>query len=718
MEDLKTKEQKASEMYKNSIYNCFRSTIVYMTNTIFLIKMVLLAVINLEASTFLREITVPLITSTLLLILMICELSSCARSKLLFILSEAVTLGCFIYGQYLTPQERDIYIIQYVMVTFVLQMNDASKYTTFLLMLKVMFVWYFFPIIFCGKAIPTTTGPYATVIFVTVIVLKVHTHKKKLLYEFVYANIKVEKIKKQLLEVIQALPESVILLSFTNSIMFHNKASQEQFRHNSTQEIERKLANFKYKPGSRHYPGEESSLIEDAYHYLISDRNSSVTFGIIEYEGQIQEWRGSKCEWDGEMLVVLSTRDITGLIEFERAKDDANYKTTLLRTVSHEIRNPTNAIISISDEILNNLTTFNSEFAENVRIINISSKLLHNLINDLLDFSKMMAECLTINKIHFDLKRFLQDTSALFTLQCKSKNLDLRLFIDPLLPQYVESDPNRLRQIIINLISNALKFTIQGSIQLRASITLTSRLLIEVIDTGSGIPHEKLRDLFNAFNRTHDISLNPEGCGLGLYISNTFAKALGGSSIQVTSVLNEGSKFEFEVDIGMRRKLQLCEELAEDDTGNGEREIVDTPRNIGFHSSFNIEKPSVLVLDDDEFNRKVLGYFLKEKSIIYEQACSGSEALEVLKKYNSTEGNIKLVIMDCNMPNMTGMETSVFMQRLYERNEIINPPVVVAHTGDDTEDNRKVCREAGMKEMIIKPISKRAFNNILGKYIH
>jgi CheY-like chemotaxis protein len=197
-----------------------------------------------------------------------------------------------------------------------------------------------------------------------------------------------------------------------------------------------------------------------------------------------------------------------------------------------------------------------------------------------------------------------------------------------------------------------------------------------------------------------------------------FAKALGGNSIQVTSVLNEGSKFEFEVDIGMRRKFQVCEEAAEDYTGSSEREIVNTPRNIGFHSSFTIEKPSVLVVDDDEFNRKVLGYFLKEKSVIYEQACSGSEALEVLQKYNSAEGNIKLVIMDCNMPNMTGMETSVCIQRLYEQKKIINLPVVVAHTGDDTQDNRKVCTEAGMKEMIIKPISKRAFNNILGKYIH
>ena len=168
----------------------------------------------------------------------------------------------------------------------------------------------------------------------------------------------------------------------------------------------------------------------------------------------------------------------------------------------------------------------------------------------------------------------------------------------------------------------------------------------------------------------------------------------------------------------MRRKLQVYEEVIEDDTGSSEREIVNTPRYIGFHSSFTIEKPSVLVVDDDEFNRKVLGYFLKEKSIIYEQACSGSQALEVLKKYNSSEGNINLVIMDCNMPNMSGMETSMCIQRLYQQNKIINLPVVVAHTGDDTEDNRKVCREAGMKEMIIKPISKRAFNNILGKYIH
>lgn len=719
MDELDNMEREASEMYKNSIYKCFKSVIIHMVSICLLTKMILLGLMTVDLDYLLREMVVPLMTSSLLLVMMGCEAHFCSKSKLLYIMSEAVTLGCFLYGQYIIPQQRDIFIIQYVMVTFVLQMNDASKYMTLLIIIKVIFIWYLITILFYGKEIPNTLVPYATIIFVTVVVLRVHTHKKKLLYEFVYANIKVEKMKKQLFEVIQALPESVLILSKSHTIIFQNKASQELFKLCSPSEIEQKIKELKYKQDSKSYQGESEFLIDDIYDYLVSESKTSVTFGITEFENKLLECRGSKCEWDGESLVVLSTRDITAVLEFERAKADANYKTTLLRTVSHEIRNQTNAIISISDEILTKVAELSSDIAENIRIINISSKLLHNLINDLLDFSKMMAECLTINKSEFELKRLLQESFSLFGLQCKTKNLEYVLYIDPLLPQFVNTDPNRLSQIIINLLSNALKFTISGGIYLRATITTTAKLHIEVIDTGSGIPQDKLRDLFSAFNRTHDITLNPEGCGLGLYISNKFSKALGGESIQVTSTFNEGSKFEFDVNIGLHKRLEFYEESEiEEAIISNERSLICIPRSLISRNSFCVSKPSVLVVDDNEFNRKVLSYFLKERNLIHEQASSGLEAVTIIKKLNSSEINIRLVIMDCNMPHMSGIDASLMISKLFENKEIIHLPIIIAHTGDDSEENRKQCYEAGMKDIIIKPISRHAFYNVLRRHIN
>jgi signal transduction histidine kinase/CheY-like chemotaxis protein len=640
-----------------------------------------------------------------------------SKKTLLILLSEVLSFFSYIYGFYQDTSNKEIYILYTTLSSCGLQLLNSSNLENSLIIFKIILVWYIGPILLGYQEIPRNPTPYMTVLFILPVFSSFFTYRKQLENNYLLAINTIKKMKSQLANIIQAMPDCVLILSQTQEVLLFNVACQELFKSADALAINQALKLVECRIQTEDTDEIKTSLYDDILGYLESDNNERVTFGINEINGKSYEWRGTKSMWDDTKIIILTTRDITSIILYERARAEAENKTMLLRTVSHEIRTPTNMIVNLSDSILEQYPCH--ELIDKIKAINISSKLLLNLINDLLDFSRMIANSFTITKSQFPLRPFLKEIHDLFSIQARSRCLDLRYFIDPLLPPTIITDPNRLRQIILNLLSNSMKFTLQGKIRLIALLTDDSRMVVIVSDSGIGISPSNMNKLFQAFNTVQDLKLNPQGCGLGLYISNQLAKMLGTGPIKVASKLYEGSKFWFDTDIGST--ISLIDEVGIEEPNEmdirDEREYESALRHFIKHESFAPIRASVVIADDNEFNLLVLRNFLANSEYVYEEAKSGLEVVEKVRKANADEYNIKVVILDFDMPIMTGPEASIQISKLYEEKKIAYIPNIIGYSADESQESIELGQRSGMKECIFKSCSKLALLNIIRKYI-
>jgi signal transduction histidine kinase/CheY-like chemotaxis protein len=581
-------------------------------------------------------------------------------------------------------------------------------------------MWYIIPTVLGWEEIPKEQSPYIFMILILTVLTKNFTNRMRLEEKYAIAIASNQKMKSELDKILQVLPDSILLLSKSQKVVLFNQECQKLFGSDDSDKINENLKILKYSTRYGNLQGSELTLYEDIIKYL--DSNSiqgfqGVNFGIVELDGHSYEWKGTKSEWDGDKIIILTARDISSIISYERAKAEAESKTILLRTVSHEIRTPTNNIMNLSDSLLEH--DLNSKQREMVKIINISSKLLINLINDLLDFSKIIAECFIINKYDFELRNFISETYSLFAIQAQHKGIDYKYYIDDTLPSTVVTDPNRLRQIILNLLSNSFKFTLRGRILIEALLSENHTMLIKVSDTGIGIPQNRISQLFEPFKSTQDFRLNPQGCGLGLYISNKLAQALGQGSIQVTSKPNQGSVFSFEIDILGEAKsiIDRSETLSQIVSSSSEFSYKTGSKTCIEHEGSLGNKPDILIVDDNEFNLFVMGNLLVSDGRVFTEAKSGAEAVMKVLEANTIESNIKLVVMDYQMPEMSGPEASKEIHRLYRESKISHIPNIIGYSADESEEIHKTCIEAGMKDCIPKSSSKNRFINTVRKYL-
>ena len=378
----------------------------------------------------------------------------------------------------------------------------------------------------------------------------------------------------------------------------------------------------------------------------------------------------------------------------EKARDSAENanraKSVFLSNMSHELRTPLNAILGFS-QIMSHHDNLNSEQKENLQIINRSGDHLLVLINDVLDMSKIEAGKIVLNENDFDLHLMLKDLGDLFRERTDNKKLELNIEHDPAVPKNICTDETKLRQVLINLVSNAVKNTEKGKVSVKVNSIDPSRLSFEIEDTGSGIPKDELGNVFDPFFQSKTGTGFKEGTGLGLPISRNFIKLMEGD-INVSSEMGKGTIFKFNIKVKPGDEERI-------NKGN------EGPRVIGLEK----DQPEirVLIVDDNEVNRKVLVSLLTPPGFILAQAGSGQEAIEVYEKLKP-----HLVLMDLRMPGMDGLEA---VRRI---KKIEHPSVIISVSSSVLKENREKVIAAGCDDFIPKPFKESEIFDKIGKYLN
>lgn len=390
-----------------------------------------------------------------------------------------------------------------------------------------------------------------------------------------------------------------------------------------------------------------------------------------------------------EEMVREKTRDLQDL-NGKLQKASAT-KSDFLANMSHEIRTPLNVLIGMADLLDDSNLT-----AEQRHYIDISRKAgdnLLNIINDILDISKIEAGLITLEKTKVNIAELVHDTAEMFSVNCREKRLSFKIEISPELHDTYLGDPTRIRQILANLISNAIKFTMQGGVKIRVTPNKDSarpgNILFEIIDTGIGIPADKIPNLFQPFTQADStITRKFGGTGLGLSISKRLTEMMNGK-ISVQSDVHRGSTFSFTLNLPVFTKTQEIPVAAT--SANGETTPLAT----------NDKKLKILIVDDTDDNRTLIKEFLKKTPHIIFEANNGEKAIQFVK-----DNHPDLVLMDMQMPVMDGF-TATRKIRQWENDTHQTPIQIWALTAYalTTEINKSM--EAGCNLHLIKPIRRQ-----------
>ena len=408
----------------------------------------------------------------------------------------------------------------------------------------------------------------------------------------------------------------------------------------------------------------------------------------------------------GKQYYYYIVHDITDRIKSERelisAKETAEHasraKSMFLANMSHEIRTPMNGIIGMTELSLSKST--DDDQKEYLKLVQKSAESLLRVVNDILDYSNIEAGQMKMEKMPFHLQECLKEVIDLFRIGVKQKGLDISLEYDPKIPHNVLGDPVRIRQVLANLIGNAVKFThigkINVAVMLRSIGDKNIEILFKVSDTGIGISKDELNSLFSAFTQLDSsYSKRYGGTGLGLAITKQLVELMGGK-VWVESIKDVGSSFFFIVKLGLptdtdNKKEQMTVDGVQRNTGSG---------------------ANILLAEDDKTSNYLVKVLLQKRNHNVVAVFNGAEAVEAYKN-----GKFDLVLMDIQMPVMNGLEATEEI-RSYEAATGLYTPII-AVTAYALKGDREKCIKTGIDDYITKPINNELFiatiNNWLAK---
>ncbi len=376
-----------------------------------------------------------------------------------------------------------------------------------------------------------------------------------------------------------------------------------------------------------------------------------------------------------------------------KAENDSKSKSLFLAKMSHEIRTPMNGIIG-TVSLLKDTDLSNSQ-RDFLDIISVSGNNLMSIINDILDISKIEAGKIELENESFDLSNMLSEIVKILGYKAVEKRLVFRKMIDKDVPKIVKGDIIRLKQVIINLTNNAIKFTKQGNVTIEVEILQQKnnrvKLKFKVVDTGIGISEEGKKKLFQEFSQTDaSISRKYGGSGLGLLISKKFIELMGGD-IFVESEEGKGSVFWFVIEMEI-----------------GEEKLIEQPKRKKVITEKPKKKMLILVVEDNIINQKVTMANLNKFGHDIEIAENGKMAVEMFES-----GKYDLILMDIQMPVMDGYEATKNIRKIEKNNNISNKIKIVAITANAMKEDRSKCLNAGMDDYITKPIKQAELKRIL-----
>ena len=428
----------------------------------------------------------------------------------------------------------------------------------------------------------------------------------------------------------------------------------------------------------------------------------SISLELANFElAETLQMENSKAEeLNAELIREVEKREETEhdlKVALEEVEAASKAKSDFLAVVSHEIRTPMNGLLGMLDLVADSdLDKLQRDYLETA---NRSAETLLRLLNDLLDFSKSDSGGLKLERTAFQLKETVEEITSLMAGRAKKKGLQFSFSWDDRAPDWVSGDPVRFRQIIGNLVGNAVKFTETGGVSVSLNQVKREndllRFYFEICDTGIGIDSEALESLFEPFTQA-DLSMTRKygGTGLGLAISKQLIELMGGSVV-VTSEINGGSKFAFDIVMGepgafeIERKISRLEEQRCQDSFGGK----------------------VLVVEDDPVNQRVIRLLLERLGLEIHLAENGKIGFEC-----ATNGSWDLIFMDCQMPVLDGISATRQI-REYETRHGLSQTPIIALTANAKDSDRIACKAAGMNDFLAKPVRRPELSGVLETWL-
>ncbi len=550
----------------------------------------------------------------------------------------------------------------------------------------------------------------------------------RMLAELQSANRGMTNEKNKYLTIFESITDPVFLLDQENRIENLNHAASEIFFSISI-------------PGATYYDkhktresfpfiaDELAALDASGQMQVIFEKQALTSKGLLQFQVKIEQMLDVSEKFSGKVVIL---NDITRHKLFEeelkktnlqleiatehakkmaaRAEQANSAKSEFLANMSHEIRTPLNGVIGMTGMLLD--MDLNAEQHEYAKIARISGEMLLSLINDILDFSKIEARKLELERLDFDLASMLKDVVDLLAPGAHEKELELVCSIESGVPSRLRGDPGRLRQILVNLANNAVKFTEVGEIVIRVSLesedNANAIIRFSVSDTGIGIPESRQDILFSPFTQVDSSTTRQYGgTGLGLAISKNLAELMGGK-IGLESKEGKGSTFWFTA--VLEKQPVVC--------GSADEISVRIDENGTMKSSLQslqflktASKIRILVAEDNPINQKVAQAMLKKMGLRADVVANGKEAVNVLQiiPYD-------LLLMDCQMPEMDGFEAARVIRQ--EGSKALNPGIpIIAMTAATMRGDREKCIQAGMSDFIAKPFQKRELAEVLARWL-